>query len=110
MDIPSYTFHVKEVDLKKFVNFDRVLHKPTEGSKVSALHVVLSQILEQLDERGMLPISVIQFSDLARQGCYEWGVELNKRFIRTAIASYIKGRDEYQLVHRGKFQVDIDRR
>ena len=110
MDVPSYTFHIKDVDLKKFVNFERVLHTPVEGSKVFILHEVFNQILQQLDARDLFPISVIRFSELAAFGCQEWGVELNKRFIREVVTTFIKSKDEYVLVSKGKYNVEIERR
>jgi len=110
MEVPTFVIALKDVDLKQHINFQKVLHKPQVGSKVFALRQIFDQLLEQILQKGMLPISVLDMADLSYLACQDNDISLNKRFVREAIGTFVKIRDDVHLVYRTKYQVYIERR
>lgn len=96
-----YTIPIKEVNLKKFVDFSSVFSKPKEGSQVDLGQKYADNILELLNQRKMLPISANKFIQLVHCAIQDKGININFLFLKKIIISYFKNRRNVELKTEG---------
>ena len=84
----EYTIPIKELDLKKFVDFSSVFSKPKEGSQVDLGQKYSDNILSHLHQRNMLPIQFSKFIQLIQFAIQDIGVDINFLFLKKIVSSY----------------------
>lgn len=110
MNIPTFTLNLKEIDLRQYVDFQRVLYNPTPGGKLDILYQITDKVLEQAESKQLIPMRFLSFIELIWYACQENKIPLNKRFIRQALGVYMKSHDEFMLVPKTKHHLEIERR
>jgi hypothetical protein len=106
--IAEFTFSIRDIDLKKFVDFESVFRNSKPGSKVHFIKEVSENLIDQLKTKGRLPFPILDFTDLVEQVCKDNQVEIGKRFIREVVKSHVKSRNDVVLRYRSERQVYID--
>ena len=94
MEIKTFTLDLDDVDLKGYVDFKQILLNPSPGSIVDFIHQAVLGILDQLIQRGMLPITISGIADLVFAYCESNDVSVNFRFVREVVKSSIEGRTD----------------
>ena len=84
----EYVIPIKEIDLKKFVNFSSVFSKPKEGSQVDLGQKYSDNILNILYQKNMLPIPFNKFVQLIQLAIQDTGVDINFLFLKKIVLSY----------------------
>jgi|WetSurSiteA1Bulk_404760.scaffolds.fasta_scaffold104669_2 hypothetical protein len=110
MNVPTFTLSLREVDLRQYVDFNRVLYNPTPGGKLDILYQIANKVLEQAVSKDLIPMRFLSFVELIWFACQENKIVLNKRFIRQALGVYMKSHDEFTLVPKTKHHLEIERR
>ena len=93
----EYIIPIKEVDLKKFLNFSSVFSKPKEGSQVDLGQKYSDNILGLLYQKGLLPITLNKFAQLVQCAIQDNGVDINFLFLKKIIVSYFESNQSISL-------------
>jgi len=92
-----YTIPIKEINLKKFVDFSSVFSTPKEGSQVDLGQKYADNILELLNQRKMLPISMNKFIQLVHCAIQNKEVNINFLFLKKIVMSYFENKRNIEL-------------
>jgi len=97
----EFVIPIKELDLKKFVNFSSVFSKAKKGSQVDLGQQYANNILGLLYQRELLPITLNKFVQLTHCAIQDGGVDINFLFLKKVIASYFENNQSVVLSTKG---------
>ena len=96
-----YTIPIKDIDIKKYVDFSSVFSKAKEGSQVDLGQKYANKILDLLNQKGLLPINLNTVVQLTHCAIQEGGVDINFLFLKNIIVSYFKNKQDVLVETKG---------
>ncbi len=93
----EYVIPIKEIDLKKYMNFSSVFSKPKEGSQVDLGQKYSDNILGLLYQKRLLPITLSKFTQLVQCAIQDTGIDINFLFLKKIIVSYFESNQNVSL-------------